>query len=687
MKHRSFLLLFSFLLISQLTTGIAFAKQQNWADQGWSEEDRYEWYRGTQGSRLIPYTWFTALEQADSEKAFADPDFLKSFNFLYPEPGSKAAELELPIGFVIDKQDDTHFIASKLRWKNKQKKDEPWVGMNCSACHTGQVQYKDLSLTIDGAPGLIDFQSFVEQFDEALKKTSEDQDKFNRFAKKVLGHTPTQKEASKIKDALEHLVKWQETTARLDYTHNRYGYGRIDAFGHIFNKTVLFANLDSKNYEESLDNMVGNPSDAPVSLPFLWGIQDQNQVQWNGIVENIVISNKDSKIRKFFHAKEREIEIGAIGRNSGEVLGVFGEAVIDKKTFTNFDKPLDALFSKGFKSSVKVQSLNGLEAKLKALEPPKWPQAFPELDAYKIKAGKELFASQGCNSCHTPTAAEIAQGEKKTDCRNSYGALVPNEKGTECMDHFFPPPSGQVASDIRKALEPSATDADIDHALKSYTDIMMACNAINYEANTGKLKGITINGSELGDRALVATMLTTTVKGVIFGNKLEVLDTAFHDKVEINMPLLASGRSKIPSKVRDCLVQINDLIESNGCKNNPDDVKICQRPHQLLAYKARPLDGIWATAPYLHNGSVPSLFDLLLPVDERPTEFWVGSQEFDPKKVGYVSTKPENGQASQMITTVDGIFSAGNSNYGHDYNNAKLTDEERWALVEYMKSL
>ena len=109
---------------------------------------------------------------------------------------------------------------------------------------------------------------------------------------------------------------------------------------------------------------------------------------------------------------------------------------------------------------------------------------------------------------------------------------------------------------------------------------------------------------------------------------------------------------------------------------------------RILAYKARPLDGIWATAPYLHNGSVPNLYDLLLPVDKRPKEFWVGSHEFDPEKVGYVSTKPADGQATKLVTaTGDGLFVMGNSNYGHDYANDAMTDEERWALVEYMKSL
>src|SRR4051794_7037614 len=54
-------------------------------------------------------------------------------------------------------------------------------------------------------------------------------------------------------------------------------------------------------------------------------------------------------------------------------------------------------------------------------------------------------------------------------------------------------------------------------------------------------------------------------------------------------------------------------------------------------YTSVPLDGIWLTAPYLHNGSVPTLSDLLLPVEQRPKQFWRGFDLFDAMKVGFVS--------------------------------------------------
>jgi hypothetical protein len=99
----------------------------------------------------------------------------------------------------------------------------------------------------------------------------------------------------------------------------------------------------------------------------------------------------------------------------------------------------------------------------------------------------------------------------------------------------------------------------------------------------------------------------------------------------------------------------------------------------LLAYKARPMNGIWATAPFLHNGSVPTLYDLMLPAAERPKKFYVGRLELDPKKVGILTDKFEGG--FEFDTSVKG-----NSNAGHEYGMG-LSDEERWAVVEYMKSL
>lgn len=104
-------------------------------------------------------------------------------------------------------------------------------------------------------------------------------------------------------------------------------------------------------------------------------------------------------------------------------------------------------------------------------------------------------------------------------------------------------------------------------------------------------------------------------------------------------------------------------------------------------YKGRPLNGIWATAPYLHNGSVPNLYELLLPEGQRSKTFILGSRAFDPVRVGFVQTATGDGYTP---FTFD-VSKKGNWNTGHEYlttaDGTPFTDAQRWQLVEYMKTL
>jgi hypothetical protein len=101
-------------------------------------------------------------------------------------------------------------------------------------------------------------------------------------------------------------------------------------------------------------------------------------------------------------------------------------------------------------------------------------------------------------------------------------------------------------------------------------------------------------------------------------------------------------------------------------------------------YLARPLKGIWATAPYLHNGSVPTLFDLLHP-EQRPAKFAVGIREYDPVKIGY-STEVKSGSGQVWIYDTT---QPGNSNIGHagDRFGTTLPEDQKSALLEYLKTI
>jgi hypothetical protein len=107
-----------------------------------------------------------------------------------------------------------------------------------------------------------------------------------------------------------------------------------------------------------------------------------------------------------------------------------------------------------------------------------------------------------------------------------------------------------------------------------------------------------------------------------------------------------------------------------------------------MAYKSRPLDGIWATAPYLHNGSVPTLADLLRAPADRPAQFNVGTRRYDPRRVGYVTDPGAPGNSFTFRTRdAGGEPIPGNSNDGHVYGVDRLSESDRQALLEYLKTL
>ena len=110
-----------------------------------------------------------------------------------------------------------------------------------------------------------------------------------------------------------------------------------------------------------------------------------------------------------------------------------------------------------------------------------------------------------------------------------------------------------------------------------------------------------------------------------------------------------------------------------------------------IGYTAPPLDGVWASAPYLHNGSVPTLDDLLHP-DSRPKLWRRTSQSFDAEKVGVtyaVLDKLPSDYDSLPNYQRYWIFDStqmGKSNAGHDFPNL-LNESERSDLLEYLKRL
>jgi hypothetical protein len=187
------------------------------------------------------------------------------------------------------------------------------------------------------------------------------------------------------------------------------------------------------------------------------------------------------------------------------------------------------------------------------------------------------------------------------------------------------------------------------------TDPRASTNFFNRTGPSGKLNGVDINfvpfTPKIGPIADAESMISNEVIGIILGQ----FQAAPPD--ELQNTAFRGGR---PRTVALAAVR-------EGAR-----------------YKARPLNGIWATAPYLHNGSVPNLDALFRPAAKRPLSFSIGVKTFDPVKVGYLTDVP--GAARFNVQNPDGTAIVGNSNAGHEFG-ASFSDDERSWLVEYLKTL
>jgi Cytochrome c. len=138
---------------------------------------------------------------------------------------------------------------------------------------------------------------------------------------------------------------------------------------------------------------------------------------------------------------------------------------------------------------------------------------------------------------------------------------------------------------------------------------------------------------------------------------------------------IGTDRGRIDTWGKQAAIEANKVVSDMGIQRTG----LVEAP--LTGYVAQYLDGIWLRAPYLHNGSVPTLADLLTPPAQRPQTFWRGYDVYDPQHVGFVS----QGDAAIREGTPYDTRLRGNGNGGHDFGTA-LPVTDKAALVEYLKT-
>jgi hypothetical protein len=545
-------------------------------EQGWTDDQHLHFHHTPQGTRLVPYDWFMALEQPCLSlfgcDLFADKTYLARFGFLSSQTDSKLNPDGLPIGFA--RQEDFY--------DPDTGKTYPVVGLTCAACHTGELHYGKYAVQVDGAPAMIEVTEFQKALLLSVGFTQKIPFRYGRFEKRVLGPNASEEQRADLKRRFTAFID----SAQFEIDNagpgkgiydNQAGFNRTDALTRIGNQ--VFA-VDMKNAANFA------PANAPVRFPQIWDASWFTWVQYNSSISDPLV------------------------RNVGESLGV--RAAVK----------LYGADAKDFGNSVHIDGLKELEwllsgpAPYQGLRPPNWPSVFPALDDKKIARGAELYKSI-CQPCHLPPVEELVADLKKPQPTYRWE----NSQGKRFL----------IVKDVKESFVG--------------TDPHEATDFINRTADSGDLgKG----------RVSAGVGLELVTNGIV--NK-------FFDTMKLTP---------------------EQQIEWRG-NRDPHDPAVRSEP----IYKARPLTGIWAVSPYLHNGSVPNLYALLSPQSERPDKFWTGSKDFDAVKVGHDTSEFKGAYLYDATKS-------GNSNRGHEFKDGPrgngvvgpaLSSDDRFAIIEYLKSL
>lgn len=585
---------------------------------GLSPKQREDYYHTSQGSEIVPWILLTAVDVADpgSSKPFVEN--LSRFGLL-PDPGRNDG---LPVGLTVATNPFTFGM--------------DFVGVNCAACHVGELRYNGKAVRVDGAPNMFNLQLFYGQAVDALVATTSDRGKLWDAAKR-LGRqdwqrysvaAPFIRPATLVYYAANVLMHRDRLDARIelidvidvakeqrDPVHPTSGFGRLDAFDGTRNFLLTRLRKADANgkFEVNRANLVkldaavkfpplwsrkAEPPqpveayrDQPGRFPAVWGFKDYDWVEWTIDTDTVM------------------------ERNFTETLGAGATVVLDPKQ------------SGGsmFESSVPITNMHALEWLAYYIDPPRWPEAaFGAIKPDLAAAGQAIF-NRTCAGCH------------------EYG----NDQRT---------PAGLIRL---RGMRPEDTGTDAIAALR------ISCPVPDTGALSIPPKSFSVDDSRLlkdcagvkAGAAFQAASFAKTVQTAVDGIKQKAYAAAGIDTAQQRIMEDLERRKAVTW--RDTLI----------------DTKAPYGP-----YAARPLYGIWAAAPFLHNGSVPTLYDLLLPPEQRPKKFALGGRQYDPVKLGFV-VETSCGQQDCMVDTTR----TGDGNGGHLWGT-DLSEADRMALLEYLKT-
>jgi hypothetical protein len=588
------------------------------ASNGLSPEQRAKYYHLSQGSEILPWMLLTAIEVADPNSTKPFIENLTRFGLL-PDPARNDG---LAIGLSLASNAYTFGME--------------FVGVTCAACHVSELRYGGRTMRVDGAPNMLNLQLFYSEAIEALFSTLRDTGKLWRALKR-LGRQDFERynvAAPFIRPALlayygiNVALNREKLKARLELVSVIRKAKELRDPAH---PTSGFGRLDAFDGTRNFLLTRLRKEDAG-------GTFEVNPA-------NMVKLDAPTKFPQLWSQKAAPLgDVATYYADPAKFPQVFGfkdylwlEWTLNTDTVLerNFTETLGAgatvvldpaAGTSLFNSSISINNLHDLEWLTYYIDPPRWPAAlFGPVNAAMVERGKALFSDQ-CAGCHEYNRSQDRTETGLLKLRGFRPADIGTDPATALRISCPVPDTGAISVPPRTLT-------------REQTELLKDCAGVKAGAEM-----------QVSGFAAVTQKVVDEIKKKAYA--AEGIDAASRRKIED-----LDRRKKVVW--RDTLL---DTTPPEG------------------PYAARPLHGIWAAAPYLHNGSVPTLYDLLLPPEQRPKKFALGAREFDPKKVGFAVTTTCTGQDCLVDTSLPG-----SANSGHSFGTA-LGETERADLIEFLKT-
>jgi hypothetical protein len=499
------------------------------------------------------------------------------------------------------------------------------VGVNCSACHVNEYRFNDQSFRVEGAPNLIDLISFKQDLVGAAEHTLKDPALAFRLIYNMV------KQHSEAKKLLEHIPDYETMKS-----HGAFGDGLAEKLNGIVSREQELAKLPKTGVPEEGHLLAAHDSADTIS--------SDHSMDAHATELHTLAVPENSSLAKF--SKDDRTQL---------IKDTLHQWAYSTRLLLAWIKTL--ILNLGDQGAMtqpgpgRADAWGAVRALLFDARPQTAPSSIPPI---WNTADLARYQWNGTTNTNVQRGFSAALGA---------GAFFDKRSGVSPIRMGNLMRLEDFAKQFVIPAWPEEYFPAIDQNLSErgsrlYTDHCTSCHDAGHRSpSSGLMEYPAFDVAELGTDSTYLTNFKEPVGDLSFAVAMEQvlsrLETEFYREQKIDEPtqLKWEPESRRP-----------------GYWESP------------ATYPARSLEGVWTTAPYLHNNSVPTLYDLLLPASERPKKFFVGTREYDPKRIGFRYDAESNPKGFELDTSLKG-----NSNAGHEYATT-ISDADRWALVEFLKT-